>query len=203
VRALARSLERRIEACLPKALRIIRPEQSCVEACGSAVADAICHLVVTEQWPNSRTISDQMRAVERDLATIDPELASEQRALRTKVVEALDVHGSRNDPPPDAELIPRRKRRKTTKAAEQKLRAVALAVDLMDDFSEPTMPGATVKSRHAALAKLLHEAATGDAASDLRHQVRAYHKEMVAPTLDQVRNRAGQWRSRRRDQRWR
>ena len=217
MRAPTRSLERRIEECLPEALRIIKPEEypgwhavffranyrkwQHVERCQAAVADAIRSLAATEHWPNPSTILDQIRSVERDLVKIDPTLAREQRAFGAKVAEALDVHGSRNDPPPGAELKPRRQRKKTPKAAEQKLRAVILAVDLIDDFSEPTMPGATVQSKHAVLARLLYAAATGDRRSDLRRQVREYFKEMVAPSLDQVRNRAGRRRSKRRDQR--
>jgi hypothetical protein len=82
-----RSLERRIDACLPKALKIIRPEEypgyaqglsetkhrhrwQHVDACERAVADAIRQVDAIELPVDRSKIMDQIRAVERGLAKI-------------------------------------------------------------------------------------------------------------------------------------
>ena len=205
MRAPTKGLERRIEQCWPKARDIIRPEQGRVEACQGAVASAIRSLAATAPWPNPKTIADQMKAIERELAKISESLASDQRRLRVKVESLADVFGGRNAPPPGAELAARRLRRTTTEA-RPRMMAVILAADLMDNFADPTaenLPGATVKSPHAKLAVLLYEAATGAELPilGLKHQVKEYFKEMVAHSRDQVTNRARRRRSRRRDQR--
>jgi hypothetical protein len=201
VRAPTKSLEQRIAECMPKALRIIRPEENQglfseykhkwqhVEACKREIAAAICVIaaielekVGTKLRPNQqKVIINRMQRVERELSKISEPLAREQHELMAKV---------------EAALAPQRQS-KTTKEAQQKLAAVWLADNLMD-YGEVEVAGATVQSNHARLAQLLYTAATGDA-TGLRRQVKEYFKEMVAPIREQVTDRAGRTRSRRRD----
>jgi hypothetical protein len=199
-------LERRIEECLPKALRIIRPEEHSgvgskhkhkwqhVEACQRAVENAIREI---DSDPKRAITSRIRKQLERELANIDKVLMEwkktgrdgtvlvrKQRELRAKVA-----------------ALARRWQKRTTRAAAQKMAAVVLADELMD-FGEATIfPSSTMnkKNRHATLAQELYEVATGSKSS-VKHQIEQHFKEMVAPSRDQVTDKAGRTRSRRRDQ---
>jgi hypothetical protein len=211
VRAPAKSLERRIEECLPKALRIIRPDEETwsskykhkwqhVEACERAVRAAIREI---DSDPKTASASRIRKQVKRELAAIDATLA-ERRDSRARMRKAkwnltnIDAHLA-NLCELRAKLgaYAQRRQKRTTKAAAQKMASVVLADELMN-FNECPSIGATMKSPHARLAQLLYEAASGGKGI-VKHQVEEYFKKVIAPWPEQVTDKAGRSRSKRRD----
>jgi hypothetical protein len=203
------SLEQRIDECLPKALRIIQPDEKHIEACKRAVRAAIREI---DSDPKTASESRIQKQVKRDLAHID-EVLSEQRDLRATLkalaqrreLASVNAHiAGLSELKAKLQALARRRQKRTTKAAAQKMASVVLAVELMN-YNEYPAIGATMKSQHAWLAQLLYEAASGvkGAATGvkgiIKHQVEEYFKKVIAPWMDQVTDKAGRTRSKRRD----
>jgi hypothetical protein len=187
----AERLERRIAKRLREALNIIKPKKH-PDACERAVAAAIRDIAATKLRLNLQTIAGQMRAVERELAKVSERLARDLRELRARV-EVLDdnlppddIIGSRSDPPDGAELFPQQKKR-TTRAAKQKMMATVLADAVIGNFADPV--DSRTNSRTARLASLFYDVANDiplekRKALILKHQVRKYYSEVYPKPIE-------------------